>query len=172
LTLASYGGGTISHFAGEMFKSAAGVEMAHLAYKGSAPAMNDLIGQHITYHVDTAVATKQQVDAGKVRPLAVFGPKRSALLPDTPTFKELGYPDISLSAWLALVLPKGVPADVKAKLAGAVEQMMKSEAATTRMKTLGFEPDYAVIGDWKGRIEKEIAEMKTLAQKAGIKADD
>jgi tripartite-type tricarboxylate transporter receptor subunit TctC len=172
LTLASYGGGTISHFAGETFKSAAGINMVHLAYKGSAPAMNDLIGGHIAYHVDTAVATAPQVEAGKVRALAVFSAKRSALLPDVPTFKELGYDGINLSAWLALVLPKGTPADVKAKLATAVEAMMKNEAVTKRMTTLGFEPAYALIADWPGRLAKEQAEMKALAEKAGIKASD
>lgn len=171
LTLASYGGGTISHFAGELFKSTSGINMVHLPYKGSAPAMNDLIGKHITYHVDTAVATKQQVDAGKVRPLAVFSSKRSALLPDVPTFAELGYADINLSAWLALVLPKGVPAEVKAKLGAAVADMMKSPTVTERMTTLGFEPAYQKIDDWVGRLGKEQATMRTLAEKAGIKAD-
>jgi tripartite-type tricarboxylate transporter receptor subunit TctC len=171
LTLASYGGGTISHFAGEMFKASAGVSMVHLAYKGSAPAMNDLIGQHIVYHVDTAVATRPQVDAGKVRALAIFSGKRSALLPDVPTFKELGFNDIDLSAWLALVLPKGTPADVKAKLASTVEAMMRTEAVTKKMLTLGFEPAYAPIPDWAGRITRETAAMKALAEKTGIKGE-
>jgi tripartite-type tricarboxylate transporter receptor subunit TctC len=171
LTLASYGGGTISHFAGELFKASSGVKMVHLPYKGSAPAMNDLIGRHIAYHVDTAVAMKPQMDAGKVRPLAVFSAKRSALLPDVPTFKELGFSDIDLSAWLALVLPKGVPGDIKTKLGGAVEAMLKSPDVTTRMTTLGFEPAYAKIDDWAGRLGREQAAMKVLAEKAGIKGD-
>ena len=79
LSLASYGVATISHFAGELFKSSAGIKMVHLPYKGSAPAMNDLMGKHIEYHVDTVIAIRPLLEAGTVRPLAVFSAKRSSV---------------------------------------------------------------------------------------------
>ncbi len=172
LAFASYGGATISHFAGEMFKSAAGIDMLHVPYKGSAPAMNDLIGKHILYHVDTAVATKPRIEEGTVRALAVFSAKRSPFLPDVPTFAELGYKEIDLTAWLALALPKGVPADVRAKLAKTVEDTIKNPAVNERLAKLGFDPGFEVFDDWQGRVSKETAAMKVLAQKAGIKADE
>ena len=110
LSLASFGVATISHFAGELFKSSAGIKMVHLPYKGSAPAMNDLMGKHIEYHVDTVIAIRPLLEAGTVRPLAVFSAKRSQFLPDVPTLAELGYPNIDLVSWGTVVVPKGVPA--------------------------------------------------------------
>jgi tripartite-type tricarboxylate transporter receptor subunit TctC len=109
LSLASFGVATISHFAGELFKSSAGIKMVHLPYRGSAPAMNDLIGKHIEYHVDTVIAIRPQIEAGTVRPLAVFSAKRSQFLPDVPTLAELGYPNIDLVSWGTVVVPKGTP---------------------------------------------------------------
>ena len=172
LALASYGAATASHFAGEMFKSAAGIEMIHVGYKGSAPAMNDLIGKHVAYHVDTAVATKPRIDEGKVHALAVFSAKRSPFLPDVPTFAELGFTSIDLTAWLALALPKGVPAEVRAKLRASLEDTMKNDGVHQKLSKLGFDIDFAPFDDWTVRIGKEIAEMKALAQKAGIQADE
>lgn len=172
LPLASYGGGTISHFAGEMFKTAAGIQMVHIAYKGSAPAMQDLIGKQVAFLVDTTVATKPRVEEGKVRALAVFSGKRSAFMPDTPTLAELGFPEIDLKAWLAFALPKGVPAEVRAKLIATVADVMKSDSVVERLSKLGYEPAFQTIDDWPARIARDIAAMKEVAQKAGIKADD
>lgn len=172
LPLASYGGGTISHFAGEMWKSAAGIEMVHIGYKGSAPAMQDLVGRQVAYLVDTAVATKPRVEEGKVRALAVFSGTRSTFLPDVPTLAELGFPGIDLKAWLALALPKGVPAAVRARLTSTLEEVMAAPGVVERLAKLGYEPAFARVDDWPGRIARDIAAMKELAQKAGIKADD
>ncbi len=172
LALASYGGATISHFAGEMFKSSAGIDMVHVPYKGSGPAMNDLIGKHIAYLVDTAVATKPRVEEGKVRALAVFSAKRSAFMPDVPTFAELGFGGIDLTAWLALALPKGVPTATREKLSATLEDTLKNSVVQEKLGKLGFEPAFARMEDWSVRIAREIAEMKALAQKAGIKAED
>lgn len=172
LSLASYGGATLSHFAGEMFKASAGISMVHIPYKGSAPAMNDLIGKHVAYLVDTAVVTKPRIEEGKVRALAVFSAKRSTFLPEVPTFAELGIAGIDLTAWLAFALPKGVPAEVRAKLSKSVEDTLTNDAVKDRLNRLGFEPAFATIPDWTDRLKKEIGEMKELANKAGIKADD
>lgn len=172
LPLASYGGGTLSHFAGEAFKSAAGIEMVHVAYKGSAPAMQDLLAKQVAYLVDTTVATKPRVEEGKVRAFAVFSGQRSPFMPDVPTLAELGYKDIDLKAWLAFALPKGVPADVRQKLTRTVQDVMTAPAVVERLSKLGYEPAFQTIDDWQGRISRDIAAMKELAQKAGIKADD
>ena len=172
LAMASYGAATASHFAGEMFKAAAGIDMIHVPYKGSAPAMNDLIGRHIVYHVDTAVATRPRIEEGKVRALAVFSSQRSPFLPDVPTFAELGYSGIDLTAWLALALPKGVPAEVRAKLRSSLEATLKNEAVHQKLSKLGFDLGFQAIDDWPARIAREIAGMKALAQKAGIQAED
>lgn len=170
LSLASFGAATVSHFAGELFKASAGIKMVHLPYKGSAPAMNDLIGKHIQYHVDTVIAVKPQIEAGTVRVLAVFSAKRTPLLPEVPTLTELGYP-IDFASWGAMVTPKGLPPDVREKLTVALEQTINSPSVIERFTKVGFEPGFARYSDWAAAITKETAEMKDIAQKAGIKEE-
>lgn len=169
LSLASFGVATVSHFAGELFKSSAGIKMVHLPYKGSAPAMNDLIGRHIQYHVDTVIAVKPQIEAGTVKVLAVFSGKRTPFLPDVPTLAELGYGNIDFSSWGAVVAPKGLPPAVRDKLTATLEEIINSPAVVERFTKVGFEPGFARFSDWAGAVTKETAEMKDIAQKAGIK---
>jgi tripartite-type tricarboxylate transporter receptor subunit TctC len=171
LSMASFGNATVSHFAGEWFKSAAGIKMVHVPYRGSNPAMNDLIGRHVPFLIDTVVAAKPQIDDGKIRALAVTTAKRSSMLPDVPTLQELGYKDIDLSSWVALVTAKGVPAEARAKLATAVEEMMRDGPLRERMSKIGFEPAFEKYGDWPGKITKEIADMKAIAKTADIKGE-
>ncbi len=171
LTLASFGTATSSHFGTEMFKSAAGIKMVHLPYKGSAPAMNDLVGKHIAYLVDTVVATQPQVEAGKVRPLAVLSAKRSTHLPNVPTAEELGLKGVDLTIWLSVTAPKGIPAEARQRLTAALDEMMKTEKARARATQLGFEPAFKTYTDWAGEITKEIEQMRTVAKAAGIKEE-
>lgn len=171
LSLASFGVATVSHFAGELFKSSAGVKMVHLPYKGSAPAMNDLIGKHIQYHVDTVIAVKPQIEAGTVKVLAVFSGKRTPYLPDVPTLAELGYTGIDFASWGAVVAPKGLPPAVHDKLTAALEEIVNSPSVIERFTTVGFEPGFMRYSDWAGAIGKETAEMKEIAQRAGIKEE-
>jgi tripartite-type tricarboxylate transporter receptor subunit TctC len=170
LSLASFGAATVSHFAGELFKSSAGIKMVHLPYKGSAPAMNDLIGKHIQYHVDTVIAAKPQVEAGTIRVLAVFSSKRTPFLPDAPTLGELGYP-IDFSSWGAVVTPVGLPPAVRDKLSATLEETINSSSVIERFTKVGFEPGFRRYSDWAGSVTKETAEMKEIAQKAGIKEE-
>jgi tripartite-type tricarboxylate transporter receptor subunit TctC len=171
LSMASFGNATVSHFAGEWFKSVAGIKIVHVPYLGSNPAMNDLIGRHVPFLIDTVVAAKPQIDDGKVRALAVTTARRSAMLPDVPTLQELGYKDINLSSWVTLVTAKGVPAEARAKLATAVEEMMRDGLLRERMSKIGFESAFETYADWPGKITKEIADMKAIAQAANIKGE-
>jgi tripartite-type tricarboxylate transporter receptor subunit TctC len=171
LAMASFGNATVSHFAGEWFKSVAGIKMVHVPYRGSNPAMNDLIGRHVPFLIDTVVAAKPQIDDGKIRALAVTTAKRSTMLPDVPTLQELGYKDVDLSSWVTLVTAKGVPAEIRAKLATAVEDAMRNPALLARISRAGFEPAYEKYTDWPGKITKEIADMKAIAQAANIKGE-
>jgi tripartite-type tricarboxylate transporter receptor subunit TctC len=171
LSLASFGVATISHFAGELFKSSAGIKMVHLPYKGSAPAINDLIGKHIEYHVDTVIAVKPQAESGALRPLAIFSAKRSAFLPDVPTLAELGYPKADIVSWGTVVVPKATPAAIRDKLAAMLEEAIATPAVIERFQKVGFEPAFKRYTDWPGLVGKEIAEMKELARTAGIKEE-
>ncbi|WP_284177525.1 tripartite tricarboxylate transporter substrate binding protein [Rhabdaerophilum sp. SD176] len=171
LNMASFGNATVSHFGGEWFKATAGIRMVHVPYRGSGPAMNDLVARHIPYLVDTIVAAKPQVEAGKIRPLAVTMASRSAMMPDVPTLRELGYKDIDLSSWVALVTAKGVPADARRVLSDAVAAMLQDPVMKEKMLKAGFEPAYRTYPDWSATIAAEIAAMKAIAAQAGIKAE-
>jgi len=170
LSLASFGVATISHFAGELFKSSAGIKMVHLPYKGSAPAMNDLMGKHIEYHVDTVIAIRPLLESG-ARPLAVFSAKRSPFLPDVPTLAELGYPNIDLVSWGTVVMPKGVPPAIRDRLTSVLEEAIASPSVIERFKKVGYEAGFKRYPDWPGFIARETAEMKELARKGGIKEE-
>ncbi|NOJ49138.1 Bug family tripartite tricarboxylate transporter substrate binding protein [Bradyrhizobium archetypum] len=171
LSLASYGVATTSHFAGELFKSSAGIKMVHLPYKGSAPAMNDLMGKHIEYHVDTVIAIRPLLESGVVRPLAVFSAKRSSLLPDVPTLAELGYPNIDFVSWGTVVAPKGIPPAIRDRLASALEEAIASPSVIERFQKVGYEAAFKRYSDWPGFIAEETAAMKELARQGGIKEE-
>ncbi len=168
---ATFGNATAPHFAAEMFKEAAGIEMTHVPYRGSAPAMTDLLGGQIPLSFDTVVAAVPQIQTGKIKALAVTTAQRSSLLPDVPTIAESGYPGFDMGSWAALVGPKGLPADVKARLSKALETVMAMPVVQEKLKTMGFEPDYRPIADWTGYVNKDISRMREIATRAQIKVD-
>ncbi len=147
-----------------MFNTATGLKMTHVPYKGSGPLMTDLMGGQIPVSFDTVVAASQQLKSGKVRVLAVAMNKRSALLPNVPTMAEAGYPAVDMNAWLAVVVPKGVPAPVKARLEKALMTVMANPETLDKLKAAGFEPGYTAVPDWSGMVTAEIARMKALGR--------
>ncbi len=167
----SFGNATSSHYAGAMFNQATGLKMLHVPYKGSAPLMTDLIGGQVPVSFDTVVAAAPQAKSGKIKVLAVTTAKRSQNLPDVPTMAESGYPGFDFTAWLAMVGPKGLPADVKARLVKALETVMASAETQEAMRKAGFEPQWAPVPDWAGTVNKDIARMKAVADKAAIKLE-
>jgi tripartite-type tricarboxylate transporter receptor subunit TctC len=168
---ATFGNATAPHFAAEMLKEAAGIEMTHVPYRGSAPAMTDLLGGQIPLSFDTVVAAVPQIQTGKIKALAVTTARRSSLLPDVPTIAESGYPGFDMGSWAALVGPKGLAADAKARLSKALETVMAMPAVQEKLKTMGFEPDYRPIEDWTGYVNKDIGRMREIATRAQIKVD-
>lgn len=167
----SFGNGTSSNFAGAMFNNATGLKMMHIPYKGSAPLMTDLIGGQIPVSFDTVVAAAPQLKSGKIKVLAVASAKRSGVMPDVPTVAEAGYPGFDMTAWLALVAPRGLPADVKARLEKALATLMASPDTQDKMKAAGFEPAYSAVPDWAGMVTADIARMKAIAERSQIKID-
>jgi tripartite-type tricarboxylate transporter receptor subunit TctC len=171
LFYASFGNGTVAHFAGEMFKSTAGIEMTHVPYRGSAPAMTDLLAGQVPLSFDTVVAAQPHLAAGKIKVLAVTTAKRSALMPDVPTFAELGYKDYEISSWIAFVGPKGLAAEAKSKLREAIKAIMSDPGVRERLVTLGFDPDYAPLDDWTDYVSKDLAKMREIATKAQMRPE-
>jgi tripartite-type tricarboxylate transporter receptor subunit TctC len=122
---ASAGSGTPQHMTGELFKSTAKLDMTHVPYKGSAPAISDLLGGHVPVMFDSMIAIMPHIKSGKVKPLAVSGEKRSALLPDVPTFTESGYAPVVSYAWYGFFAPAGTPKNIIDKLNGETIKLMK-----------------------------------------------
>ena len=168
---ASYGNGTTSNFAGAMFNSVTGLNVMHIPYKGSTPAMNDTIGGQVPMAYDTILATTPQDKAGRIRALAVTSLKRSPLLPNVPTLAESGLKDFNVVAWQAIVGPKGLPADVKAVLQKALKAVIEDPAVVEKMATTGFDISWNPADDWTQMVRAEIAEAKDIAAKAKITAD-
>jgi len=167
----SFGSGTTAHFAAEMLASAAGITLTHVPYKGSSPAMTDLIGGQIPYSVDTTAAAIPQVKAGAVRAIVTTAPSRSALLPDVPTAAESGYPDAKMDTWLAVVGPRGLPTEARATLEKALAEIVADPTFQKKMAENGFEPDYANGAAVDARIQRDVPVMKALAEKAKIQLD-
>jgi len=167
----SYGSGTTAQFAGESILSAAGLKMTHVPYKGSAPAMTDLMGGQIPFSIDTVAAAIQQLKSGKIKAIAVTAARRSSLLPEVPTMAESGYPEIDIDTWLIIAAPRGLPADVKAKLERALVATMADPEVRERLIAAGFEPSYSNADEASELIRRELPIMREVARRANITAD-
>ena len=167
----SFGSGTTAHFAGETVLRAAGLKMAHVPYKGSAPAMTDLIGGQIPFAVDTVSAAIPQLANGKIKAIAVTTAKRSALLPNVPTMAESGYPDIQMDTWLVVAAPRGLPPAVKARLDAALAATMADPETQAKLVTMGMDPSYSTGAAASALIDKELPVMRAVAARSNITAD-
>lgn len=168
---ASFGAGTSSHFAAAMAFHAMGVQLTHVPYKGSAPAMVDLIGGQIPFAVDTVTAALPQLKSGKIKALAVASPQRVAVLPNVPTFAEAGYPDVKLDSWTMLLAPRGTPALVNAKLQKALIDALQDPAVRKVLQDQGLEPAPSTAAEATALIESELPLMFATASRANIVAD-
>ena len=134
------GNGTPGHLTAEMFRTAAGIDMQHVPYKGGALAQTDLLAGRIQIMFDPMQSTLAQVQAGKLRALAVSAKDRSLALPDVPTIAESGYPDFETTAWWGVFAPANFPADLATILATEIEKVVKSESFHNKMEILGVHP--------------------------------
>lgn len=171
LSYGSFGNGTTSHCAGEMFKVMAGVEILHVPYKGSAPAMTDLIGGQVQLTFDTNVAALPQVQAGKVKAIAVTSKQRSATLPNVPTIAEAGYPDYEMVPWITIVAPRGLAAPVKAALSKAFADTIADPATRADLQKAGVDVLWQPGSEYEARVNRELPLLRGYVQKANITAD-
>lgn len=166
----SFGSGTSAHFAGEMLNAAAGTQLAHVPYRGSAMALTDLMGGQIPLAIDTVVAAAPHITSGKIRPIAVTTAQRSASLPQVPTVAESGYAGFDMGGWIALVAPRGLPDDVKQRLGAALADTMGNTEVRKQLVAAGFEPAYAPMPQWKQQVGAETQRLRSIAQRIGITA--
>jgi len=167
----SAGMGSTPHLSGELFKSMTKTEITHVPYRGTGPAMNDLIGGHIQMFFDLLPASLQQINAGKVRALANAGAKRPAALPNLPTVAEQGLPGFDSSSWVALVAPAKTPAPVLAKLRDEVAKVLTSPDIVTRIRELGSEPGTTSEKEVRAFMDAETKKWAEVIRVSGAKAD-
>lgn len=137
LNLAHAGIGSVSHATALLFNAAIGTKPTSVPYKGTGPAMNDLVSGQVDYMCDQIVNVVEQVKAGSIKAYAIATPERSPALPDVPTTKEAGLPDYQVSAWNAVFAPKGTPADIVAKVSDALNKAIADPATSKRLLDLG-----------------------------------
>ena len=136
---ASAGNGTPQHMTGELFKSVANLDMQHVPYKGSAPAITDLLGGHVPVMFDSMIAITPHIKAGKLKAIAITGAKRSPIFPDVPTFAESGYPEVESYAWYGMFAPAGISKDLLAKINAETLKAMKQPEFQKTLADTGTE---------------------------------
>ena len=140
INFGSSGYGSTNHLAGELFKKLAGIDIAHVPYRGAAPAMNDLVSGQIPMLFDNMPAIHPQALAGAIRPLAVAGASRSPLFPELPTMVEAGVPGFEASSWFGLVAPAKTPPEVMKTLSDAVTKVLRDPDLAKKLADVGAEP--------------------------------
>jgi tripartite-type tricarboxylate transporter receptor subunit TctC len=168
LAYASFGVGTSSHFTGELVKFTTGINLLHVPYKGSAPAMQDLVGGQVKLSVDTNIAAVPQLKAGKIKAIAIASPKRSSHMPDVPTFAELGYPAIQMEAWNTVVVSSGTPPSLPAKLTKALADAIKDPEIRAQLEKVGLDVLYEPPAAYAERVKRELPLMRALVHRAQI----
>jgi tripartite-type tricarboxylate transporter receptor subunit TctC len=171
ILFASAGIGSTNHLSGELFKSMANIDIAHVPYRGAGPAMNDLVGGHVTMFFDLMPSSLPQIKGGKVRALANAGAKRATALPDVPTVAEQGLPGFDASSWFGVVAPVKTPAPVLAKLTAEIEKIMKDPEVIARIHELGAEPGNLTGKAFADFMQRETAKWGEVIRKSGARAD-
>jgi tripartite-type tricarboxylate transporter receptor subunit TctC len=167
----SAGMGSTPHLSGELFKSMTRTEITHVPYRGTGPAMNDLIGGHIQMFFDLLPGSLPQISTGKVRALANAGAKRPAALPDLPTVAEQGLPGFDSASWVVLVAPAKTPAPVLAKLREEVGKAIKSPDIVARLREFGSDPGTASEPEVRAFLDAETKKWAEVIRVSGAKAD-
>ncbi len=167
----SSGNGTLSHLGMEVFKQRAGITILHVPYRGSPPAMTDLMTGIVSVAMDTVAVTEPFIRAGKMRLIASAYGKRVPAFPDTPTLAEQGFPGMDFAAWLGIVVPAGTPKDRVEKLAAAFTAMVRTPEMAAKFATLGTIPRPLGPQDFGAYLASENERWSAAVKSAGITVD-
>nr|MBA3505518.1 tripartite tricarboxylate transporter substrate binding protein [Betaproteobacteria bacterium] len=171
LNYASGGNGSSSHMSMELLKAMGGIDVAHVPYKGSTPALTDLIGGQASIMSVNLPPAVPHVKSGRLRALAVTTKARSPLLPDVPTVAESGLPNFETVAWFGVLAPAATPKDVVTRLSAEIAKIAKSPEMRERLSALGAEPVGSTPEEFAAIIARDIAKWTTLAKSVGIRVD-
>jgi tripartite-type tricarboxylate transporter receptor subunit TctC len=171
ITFASSGNGSSIHLNGELFNKVAGTQLVHVPYKGSAPAVVDLLGGQVQSMFDNLSSSLPYIKAGKLRALAVTGPKRSPAAPEIPTLAEAGLPGCEVVSWFALVAPAKTPPEIIARLNAATVKILQQPDMKDRLEALGAEAAPSTAPELAGFIQSETAKWAEVVKASGARVD-
>ncbi len=171
INVASSGSGTSIHLSAELFKSLTQTDMQHVPYKGSAPAVADLLGGQTDIMFDNLPSAIQHVRAGKLRAIAITTDKRSAELPDIPTIAEAGVPGYNATSWFGLFTNRGVPAEVLGKLSAAMLKILATPEVIKQMAEQGATAHPETPAEFEAFIKAETAKWGPVVKQSGAKVD-
>jgi tripartite-type tricarboxylate transporter receptor subunit TctC len=171
LNFASSGNASAQHLAGESFKVAAGIEMQHIPYKGSSPALADLVGGQVQLMFDSMPSAMPFIKAGKLRAIAVTTLKRAQALPELPTIAESGYPGFDIATWYGYWAPKGTPMAIVNQLSQAASQALKLQSVQDQYAGMGAEPVGSTSAEFAKYNETELVKWEKIVRASGAKAN-
>jgi tripartite-type tricarboxylate transporter receptor subunit TctC len=171
ITMASAGTGTTNHFAIELFSSQAGIQLLHVPYKGSGPALSELLGGQVNTMVDQLTSSIGFIKEGRLRVIAVTAAQRVGALPEVPTLAESGVPGYEASTFLGILAPAGTPRAAVAKLNAALNKVMAQTAVQERFRALGADPGGSTPEAFGRIIAEELAKWRGVAKAANLKFD-
>jgi len=168
LSYASAGLGTSNHLAGELLASAAGIKLLHVPYKGSAPALNDVVAGHVPLMFDLQATALPYVQSGKLKALAVTGKTRSALLPEVPTAIESGLPGYEVTAWFGIFAPAGLPRPLLERLNAEIGAVLRMPDMQKRLQELGAVPEQGTADAFARFAHEEVGKWAVVVKSAGL----
>ena len=171
LNYSTGGIGTLPHLNAELFKSVSNTNILHVPYKGGGPSLMAVVAGEVQMTFDTVSTSLQLIQDGKLRPLAIVGPKRAPELPDVPAMPEVGFPAVTSGAWTALMAPRDTPAAVIARLNAATNAALGGDPMKTALAKLGAEPRGGTPQDLADHIQREIAKWKPIVATLNLKVD-
>lgn len=171
LNYASSGNGSLQQVATELLNQMAGTQITHIPYKGTGPALNDLLGGAVDMTITTPPPLLGQIAAGKLRALAVTGSTRLPSLPNVPTAAEAGFPDLLVSSWFAMYAPAGTPQPVVDKIAGEIQKIMKTDAFRQKAADQGAEATFMGPKELGAYTQQELDRWNKVVKAANITAN-
>ncbi|MFM8510402.1 MAG: tripartite tricarboxylate transporter substrate-binding protein, partial [Betaproteobacteria bacterium] len=170
-TFASPGIGSLGHANVENFAHLAGIQLLHVPYKGAGPALNDALAGQVDALTDNLPSALPHIQAGRLRALALLSPQRSSLLPDVPTYRELGFEELSEGGWFGLMAPAGTPPAVVARLREAAHRAMQDASYKTQAEKIGGVSMANTPDEFAQQIKQALARYQRVARVANIQPE-
>ncbi len=171
VTYGTGGNGTMNHLTGQLLARAAGMQFTHIPYRGSAPAMNDLMGGQTVALMESLPTAIGYFTSGKMKPLAVSEAERSPSLPDVPTFREAGFPEVVTTNWFGFSATAGIPPELTKRWETEISTALQSDQVKAAFAKIGVRPGTLGVEGYTNLIKSELARWKVVIREANIKAD-